>query len=262
MEVGFMNQCKNTCFFLVGLAFLVSTLFFLGISQAAAEPSKSQVTKMWEDQHNVKGRVLDVKSRGGQRTTNEIHGKQYLTPVATCWDYDIVELQKCGCRLFMKSSACCRTGSSKDCELRIGDSKMVDCAPYGKPQFGLAGNTEPSECKSQRMQSSCWKRKDLVFGAGYVIGPCRGSNERQDWPPSFVCPKGQETVQDFLNKKCGPTPEDCGCTIVEECSSQEGLKCYKEWKTTQGALPAGVNQEKATDAAKSALDAVKRKFWK
>lgn len=211
-------------------------LFLLASGDALAEPSTAQVKKMWEGQNNVKDRVLSVKRMGGQRTTNQLDGKHYITPVGTCWDYDIVELQKCGCRLFLKASACCRRGSSRECEMRVGNSKMVDCTPYGKPKFGLAGNTEPPDCKTQRMQSECWHRKDLVFGAGVVIGPCMGSNEKQDWPPTFKCPKGQATVQDFLNNKCGPTPEDCGCTLVEECSSEGGLKCYNDWKSNKAAV--------------------------
>jgi len=257
-----MIRWKSLCIYFFRLNILVFTLFLFSVNQAMAQPSTSQVRKMWEDQHNVKGRVLDVKSVGGQRTTNELHGKHYLTPVATCWDYDIAELQKCGCRLFSKSSACCRKGSSQDCELRIGDSKMVDCASYGKPKFGLSGNTEPSECKSQRNQADCWKRKDLVFGAGSVIGPCQGGGVAKDYPPAFVCPKGYDTVNDFHAKKCGPTPEDCGCTIVEECSTEEGLKCYKDWKASQTSSSGGINQEKATNAAKSAAEAVKKKLWR
>jgi hypothetical protein len=209
---------------------LVAVVFLaLGMSGAQAEPSKAQVTKMWEDQHNVKGRVLELKNMGGERTTNELHGKKYITPVATCWDYNIVELQKCGCRLFEKSSACCRKGSSTDCELRIGNSKLIDCAKYGKPKFGLSGDQEPEDCKASRQASDCWKRKDLVFGQGAVIGPCQQG-------PEFVCPKGWETAQDFHNRKCGPTPEDCGCTLVEECSKPELLKCYKDWKSNKAAV--------------------------
>lgn len=267
---------ETRCIHFIGLAFWMGVVFLGGGAPALAEPSKAQVTKMWEEQHGVKGRVLEAKSKGGQRTTDELHGKHYLTPIATCWDYDIVELQKCGCRLFLKSSVCCRNGSAQDCELRIGNSKMVDCASYGKPKFGLSGNTEPGDCKSQRTQSACWSRKDLVFGAGYVIGPCSGSSEAQDWPPSFVCPNGQKTVEDFLNKKCGPTPEDCGCTIVEACSSEGGLKCYREWKATQtsssgnanpekptqASSSGGVSPEKAAESVKSATDALKKKLWK
>lgn len=200
-----------------------------------AEPSKAQVIRLWEDQHRVKGRVLEVKGRGGQRSTNELDGKHYLYPVGTCWDYDVVELQKCGCRLFERASVCCRKGSTKDCEVRIGTTtKMLDCSAYGKPKFGLSGSVEPADCQNQRRASACWHRKDLVFGAGSVIGPCMGSNEAQDWPPSFVCPKGQETVNDFHNKKCGPTPEDCGCKLVEECSNEKGLACYRQWKSGVG----------------------------
>ncbi len=212
---------------------LCLTLVMVAPATVRAEPSKAQVIRLWEDQHRVKGRVLDVKSRGGQRSTNELDGKRYLVPVGTCWDYDVVELQKCGCRLFERASVCCRKGSSRECEVRIGTgTRMLDCSAYGKPRFGLAGNTEPADCKEQRQASACWHRKDLVFGAGSSIGPCVGSGgAAKDWPPAFVCPKGQETVNDFHNKKCGPTPEDCGCTLVEECSTEEGLACYRKWKS-------------------------------
>ncbi len=218
---------RTVLFFVAALA----CAFFLsfGAATVQAQPSKAQVTKMWEDQHNVKGRVLELKPMGGERTTNELHGKKYITPVGTCWDYNIVELQKCGCRLFERSSACCRKGSTTDCELRIGNSKLIDCAKYGKPKFGLAGDQEPEECRASRQASECWNRKDLVFGEGAVIGPCMQS-------PRFVCPKGWDTQQDYHNRKCGPTPEDCGCTIVEECSKPELLKCYSDWKANKAAV--------------------------
>lgn len=208
----------------------------LAPASVCAEPSKTQVIRLWEYQHRIKGRVLDVKSRGGQRSTSELDGKHYLVPVGTCWDYDVVELQKCGCRLFQKASVCCRKGSTKECEVRIGTStKMVDCSPYGKAKFGLSGTSEPAECKTKRTAAACWNRQDLVFGAGSTIGPCVGSGgAAQDWPPAFVCPNGYDTVNDFHAKKCGPTPEDCGCTLVEECSNEAGLACYREWKSGLG----------------------------
>ena len=53
-------------------------------SLVCAEPSKAQVINFWELQNRVQGRVLDVKSRGGQRSTNELDGKHYLNPVGTC----------------------------------------------------------------------------------------------------------------------------------------------------------------------------------
>lgn len=225
---------------LSGMSFVVFTItgfcLFAVPASVSAEPSKSQVIRLWESQHQVQGRVLEVKGRGGQRSTNQLDGKQYLVPVGTCWDYDVVELQKCGCRLFERASVCCRKGSTKECEFRIGTStKMVDCSTYGKPRFGLAGSSEPEECKTQRTAAACWKRKDLVFGAGSSIGPCVGSGGvAQDWPPAFVCPKGYDTVNDFHAGKCGPTPEDCGCTLVEECSTEEGLSCYRGWKSRLG----------------------------
>jgi hypothetical protein len=108
---------------------------------------------------------------------------------------------------------------------------MVDCLKFGKPKFGLSGSQEPAECKEKRTAADCWKRKDLVFGAGSSIGPCVGSGgAAQDWPPAFICPKGYDTVNDFHAKKCGPTPEDCGCVLVEECSTEAGLSCYRKWK--------------------------------
>jgi hypothetical protein len=218
----------------VATAVIIGVVYaFLAPMPVCAEPSKAQVIHLWETQNRVQGRVLDVKSRGGQRSTNELDGKHYLVPVGTCWDYDVVELQKCGCRLFEKASVCCGKDSNKDCEVRIGTTtKLVDCSTFKKPKFGLSGDQEPADCKEKRSATACWSRNDLVFGAGSVIGPCVGSGgAAKDGPPSFVCPKGYDTVNDFQEKKCGPTPEDCGCTIVEECSSEAGLACYRKWKS-------------------------------
>lgn len=174
-------------------------MLFFSPTLVYAEPSKSQVISLWESQHGVHGRVLDVKNRGGQRSTNELDGNRYLTPVGIWWDYDVIELQKCGCRLFERASVCCRKGSTKECEVRIGTStKLVDCSPYGKAKFGLSGGHEPAECKEKRTTTDCWKRKDLVFGAGSSIGHCTGSGgAAKDWPPPFICPKGYDTVNDF-----------------------------------------------------------------
>jgi hypothetical protein len=233
-----MRTCLNQICVAAVVVSMGVVCVFAAVRPVCAEPSKAQVIRLWEDQHRIKGRVLDVKSRGGQRSTNELDTKKYLYPVGTCWDYDVVELQKCGCRLFERASVCCRKGSTKECEVRIGTStKMLDCSAYGKPKFGLAGTVEPAECKNQRMASACWNRKDLVFGAGSTIGPCVGSGgSARDYPPAFVCPNGYDTVTAFYNKQCGPTPEDCGCTLVEECSTEEGLACYRQWKGGKGAV--------------------------
>jgi hypothetical protein len=53
---------------------------------------------------------------------------------------------------------------------------------------------------------------------------------------TFTCAAGQEAQSDFLNGRCGPTPEDCGCTLVPECSRPEDLKCYEEWKSDPEAV--------------------------
>lgn len=210
---------------------LVIAVFFF-CPAARSEPSKSQAIKMWEAQY--KNRVLDLKARGGERTTNQLHNKKYITPIGSCWDYDVTELQKCGCRLFEKASICCRKGSSTDCEIRIGNSRLIDCSKYGQPRYGLSGGVEPSECRQQRMATSCFNRRDLTFGPGNSVGPCQSS-------PHFICPKKDETMRDYWDNKCGPTPEDCGCTLVEECSTEEALKCYKDWKSNKAAVDCYTN---------------------
>lgn len=220
----------------IGLALSSIGLFLLflciGTGPVNAAPKTGQVKKMWEDQY--KASVLDIQYKGGDRDTNQLHNKHYITPVGTCWDYDVVELQKCGCRQFSKASVCCRKGSGSDCEIRIGNSALVDCAKYGKAKYGRSGDTEPPECKQSRNQSECFKNsRSHTFGPGYVIGNCKGV-------PYFTCPKGQATLNEFYKNVCGPTPEDCGCKIVEECSEEKYLNCYNEWKkgkTGQSSLP-------------------------
>lgn len=207
-------------------------IFSVGAGSVVAAPKTGQIKNMWENQY--KAPVLDIQYKGGERATNQINNKHYLTPVGTCWDYDVVELQKCGCRQFTKASVCCMKGSSSDCEIRIGNSALVDCSKYGKPKYGRSGDTEPPECKKSRNQSDCFtKARKYSFGPGYVIGPCKGV-------PYFTCPSRQGTVDEFYKKKCGPTPEDCGCTIEEQCSEENHLKCYNEWKKGikgQSSLP-------------------------
>lgn len=208
---------------------------------AHSEPSKIQVTKMWEGQY--KNKVLDLKPRGGQRTTNQLHNQHYLSPIGSCWDYDVTELQKCGCRLFEKASVCCKKGSSSDCEIRIGNSMMLDCSKFGKSKFGLSGDKEPAACRERRMASDCFSRKDLTFGPGITVGPCTSS-------PYFICPQHDETMMAFLNKKCAPTPEDCGCTIVPECSQEEHLKCYQDWSNNRDAVECYTNPNHKTPYAR------------
>lgn len=220
MFMGQMVRFGSIGMMLCGLLFLSGTV--------QAEPSKGQVIKMWQGQYK-NATVLDIVPRGGQRTTNQLHNKHYIGPVGTCWDYDVTELQKCGCRLFQKASVCCRKGSSTDCEIRIGASRLVDCSKYGKPKYGLSGNTEPKECRESRTATDCFKRKDLTFGPGSSAGPCMGT-------PYFVCPGKDETMRNFWDGKCGPTIEDCGCTMVPECSKEEHIACYNEWKNDKMAV--------------------------
>ncbi len=207
------------------LAVLLS-LSFLALP-VLAKPSNDMCRKHFTPM--VPGeKVLDCKYVGGDRGTKQLKGEHYLTDIGTCWDFDLVAVQRCGCRLFMKSSICCRKGSTTDCEWRVGDSKMVDCKPYGQPAFGLSGDTEPEKCRQERVAAECWKNKKLVF-QGVTVGPCMEG-------PLFECPDGDEAIQRFLSDKCGPTPEDCGCTLSELCSKPDALKCYLEWKGNPEAV--------------------------
>ncbi len=210
-------------FMVLALAVLVSaTTAWAGMPKGICEKVFDPVGKE---------RILSCKYIGGDRSTREIGGQQYIYDVGTCWDVDLVSLQTCGCRLFHKSSVCCRKGKSNkgDCEFRVGDSKLVDCKPFGQPAFGLSGDVEPEDCRKQRIQSMCWGRKDLQFGVGTVTGPCMSS-------PHFICDRGNDGMMDFLNEKCGPTPEACGCKLMEECSDPAALKCYKDWVANPEAV--------------------------
>jgi hypothetical protein len=208
---------------------LASIIVLLWTGAALAAPPKGICEKVFEPAGSEK--LLSCKYVGGDRATREIGGQQYLYDVGECWDFDLTSLQKCGCRLFMKSSVCCRKGKSDkgNCEWRVGNSKMVDCKPFNQPAFGLAGDTEPEECRKARVATECWGRKDLAFGPGVTVGPCTTS-------PKFICPNGDEDMQKYLNNGCGPTPEDCGCKLAEGCSEPDALKCYSEWKGNPEAV--------------------------
>jgi hypothetical protein len=189
------------------------------------KPSTKQCKETWQKAPSGET-VLDCQFKGGERLTNELDGKRYLNPVGTCWDYDVVVAQRCGCRKFVKASICCPKGSKKNCDWRIGNSVRVECKPYKQPTYGLSGEQEPADCRTARRESDCFARKDLQF-AGVVVGPCMGGGLR------FACSRGQAAMTDFLNQRCGPTPLQCGCTLVEECSDGQDLACYKKWAATQ-----------------------------
>ncbi len=173
-------------------------------------------------------KVLSCKYVGGDRPTRELFGEHYLTDVGMCRDYDLTAVQRCGCRVFIKSSICCRNGSTSECEWRVGNSEPVDCKPFGLAEFGLSGTSEPEECRLRRAAADCFNNKNLTF-AGITLGPCMVG-------PRFVCPKGDENLSEFLNGLCGPTPEDCGCVLAEPCSQADEIACYKAWKADPEAI--------------------------
>lgn len=191
-------------------------------------PSVQQCRDTWQKAPSGE-KVLECRFQGGERATNELNGQKYLTPVGSCWDYDVVVAQRCGCREFLKASICCRKGATTDCEWRIGNSAVADCTKYGQPPFGLSGASEPADCREKRSQADCWKREDLLFG-GVAVGPCLGGGLR------FTCAGGQEAQQRFLDGGCGPRPADCGCRLAEECSTPDDLACYREWSQDELAV--------------------------
>lgn len=197
-------------------------------------PSVAQCKDTWQKAPSGE-KVLECRFQGGERATNELAGRTSPTPVGTCWDYDVVVAQRCGCREFRKASICCRSGSSTDCEWRIGNSVTTDCTKYGEPPFGFSGASEPADCRQQRLQSECAQRKDLLF-AGVVVGPCMGGGLR------FACAAGDAAQQRFLSGECGPRPEDCGCQPVPECSGTGDLECYRAWSADEQAVACFRNQ--------------------
>lgn len=84
--------------------------------------------------------------------------------------------------------------------------------------------------KDSKAKSDCWERKTkLAFGPSARIGPNMGA-------PYFDCPNGAQTAIEYWDKKCGPTPEDCGCKVVVECSKPEHIKRYNEYIADKEAV--------------------------
>jgi hypothetical protein len=84
--------------------------------------------------------------------------------------------------------------------------------------------------KDSKAKQNCWERKTkLAFGPSARIGPNTGA-------PYFDCPNGAQTAIDYWDKKCGPTPEDCGCKMVVECSKPEHIKRFNEYIADKEAL--------------------------
>jgi hypothetical protein len=102
---------------------------------------------------------------------------------------------------------------------------------------------ETEKCRLDRHAQDCFKDPNLTF-AGITLGPC-------DVGPRFICPKGDEDLQRFLNGDCGPTPEDCGCTLAEDCSKAEQIACYKTWKADPEAMKCFDTQANPTGWARS-----------
>lgn len=97
--------------------------------------------------------------------------------------------------------------------------------------FALVWESSPAATiKDSKAKSDCWERKTkLAFGPSARIGPNMGS-------PYFDCPNGAQTAIEFWDKKCGPTPEDCGCKVVVECSKPEHIKRYNEYIADKEAI--------------------------
>ena len=199
-------------------------------------------------------KLLSCKFRGGVRPTRELGGKKYITVVGTCYDYDVVALQKCGCRQFDRASLCCGKGrAAKTCYWRVGNSHLVDCKKYGKPKFGLTGNTETEECRQTVNAADCFKkvRNQALVTAGpceHLRLDCKGDKEKAG--------------SDFFNEKCGPLVEDCGCSVDRTCSPSAAVQCYDEYSKDKEGIACFWKQDKSLYDKKQCYEAVKKKRGK
>lgn len=203
-------------------------------SAALAKPSAGQCKKMWHKQPGE--RVLRCTPRGGARRTNSLAGRRYIRSVGTCWNYDVVVQQSCGCRLFSKASICCWNKGRGCPDFRVGSSRLVDCRKYGAPRFGESGRTLSEACKAKAATAA--KHAHCRKGAfkAVALGDCRDAiNVSCDTPAHFNA---------LLRETCGPRVEDCpGCQLSSTCSSARGLVCYEKMlqkkaaKQSRGAGP-------------------------
>ena len=234
----------------VALAALSVSLFAVA-SPADAAPS----CKKYFEPGSPGEKLLDCKFRGGVRPTRELGGKKYITVVGTCYDYDVVSLKKCGCRMFERASLCCGKGkAARTCHWRVGNSKWVDCKQYKQPKFGLTGDTETTECRQKLNAADCGKRVKTAIlpepgPCGMVRANCKGNHEKAG--------------VDFFDQKCGPLIEDCGCEVDRQCSNPEALACYDEWKASKEGIACYFRSKYRTQNDKRACwEAVKGKGGK
>ena len=241
-----MSKSLGTALFtLVGLGLVIS-------NDAAAQPSGAQCVQLWNKNMTPElakagEKAMACTPKGGKRATKEHGGKHYLTDIATCWDYDLVGLKKCGCRLFKKASICCRKGQ-KECEFRIGDSEFVDCKKYKLPTYGLAGETEPKDCKEKRLAGFCFKKRDGLAGVNLrtrMTRDERGKTTGGPCPIFFDCKGGPKTAERFDAGECA-LAEECDCT-VSECNEETTFTSYEEFKKDKAAQACWKKSRKERD---------------
>jgi hypothetical protein len=211
---------------MIRVTVLIGVAVLLGGSPAWAKPSTKTCLAMWNKKPDVKGeKALKCTPTGSPYKSKQIGGKHYLYDVATCWSYDVLALKKCGCRLFTKTSICCRKGD-KECEFRIGNSTWVDCGKVGYPTYGLSGNTSP-ECAAAHGQESCFKQLKTLAGVNLQSrsGFCA---------VYFDCPGGKKTTSRFEKGECA-LAEECGCTLSPCYLSAKEKQCYDDFAKDKAA---------------------------
>jgi hypothetical protein len=201
-----------------------------GAHSAEAKPSGARCKKMWRKGPQEK--VLRCTPRSGSRRTNSLAGKRYLTNVGTCWDYDVVVSQSCGCRLFSRASICCWKRGRRTCpDFRIGSSRPVDCRKYGRPRYGASGKTMSAACKAKAKAAAAFAFcRNGKFSSVAMTG-CRAS-------VSVSCGTKAQ-LRALLAEKSGPRVESYpGCKLIERCSGKEGLACYRKLLAKKGQAAA------------------------
>lgn len=232
-----------------GVLCVVTTAFALlalGPAPASAAPS----CKRYYEPGAAGEKLLRCTPRGGVRPTRELGGKKFLGVVGTCWDFDVVALKRCGCRMFEKSSLCCGKGAAaKTCEWRVGNSKWVDCKTYKQPKYGLSGAQENEQCRQELNAADCFKR--VRTQALMTPGPCKQLRA--------TCKGDREQAgRDFFNEKCGPLIEDCGCEVDRQCSDATAVQCYDEYRKDKEGIACYFRQAKSPNDKRDCYEALKR----
>ncbi|MCB9639206.1 MAG: hypothetical protein H6728_07885 [Myxococcales bacterium] len=213
----------------VCLMVVIVPLWLLCVGEASAQPSESRCMQLWKK--GAHETVLRCKARGGERLTRSLQGRRYRGVVGTCWDYDLVVQQSCGCRLFKRASICCWRDRPGVCpDFRVGASQIVKCGGYGAPRYGASGATMNARCQ-KRAKSG---RRNRHCGRAIVSGKAKAFTFFSCRDAVLVQCKKESQFQPIFRGRCGPGVGGCrGCRLMDECNSSRAKKCYREGLTKE-----------------------------